>query len=222
MNKITVVGTFHTETGACTYEELLKIIQKISPKVIFCEVSPEEFPAMLASENASAPEIKALRVLIKNCSMVNVIPIDLLDRDPSLDSRLDAMFDSFINSSREYLCAIEIHAHEIQEKGFPYLNGDDSDQIFRDKHSMQMIFVSKSNHLQLSKTHNDWLELNDKRENHWIKLIHEYFKGTENLTAVFLVGAGHRERLKEKVPNYQAENQIILDWDFNPFNHIFK
>ena len=93
MNKITVIGTFHTEGGACTSDELLKAIQKISPDVIFCEASPEKFPAMLkATETFNPPEIKALRAIIEKRSM-DVIPVDL-NEDP-FDGHLEAMLELF-------------------------------------------------------------------------------------------------------------------------------
>jgi hypothetical protein len=213
MNTITVVGTFHTESGACTSDELLNIIQKISPSVIFCEASPQEFLAMLkATESFNPPEIKALRVIIEKQSM-NVVPIDLFNEDP-FDRRLESMFELFRNNYREYFCASEIHAHEIYEKGFPYLNSNDSDQIFSDKYSMEVAFVSSAKHFQLSKTHKDWLEWNDKREDHWINVIHDYVERNKISSAILLVGSAHRIRLMEKIKNLQSN---IASWDFYPF-----
>jgi len=213
MNKITVIGTFHAEGGACTSDLLLKIILKISPNVIFFEASPEVFPAMLkATETFNSPEIKALRVIINTRSTDDVIPVDL-NEDP-FDRRLEAMHELFRSKYQEYLYASEIHAHETYEKGFPYLNSDDSDKIFRDKNSMERIFVSHANHFQLSRTHKDWLEYNDKRENHWINVINDYFERNKVGSAIFLVGSAHRIRLMEKIRKLQGN---IPSWDFYPF-----
>ena len=44
MSTIIVLGTAHSEGGACTSEELHKIIQEINPEVVFCEASPEKLP----------------------------------------------------------------------------------------------------------------------------------------------------------------------------------
>lgn len=216
VNKVIVIGTFHTEGGACTSDELLKIIQGISPNVIFCEAAAEEFPAMLkATDTFNPPEIKALRVIIEYGAKHDVIPVDL-NQDP-FDSRLEAMLELFRNKYREYFCASEIHAHETYEKGFPYLNSVESDQIFRDKKSMEKIFVANANHSQLSKTHKEWLEWNDRRESHWIKVIHDYFNKNKISTAVFLVGSAHRIRLMEKIKAFENDSTRICDWDFFPF-----
>lgn len=216
MNKITIIGTFHTEVGPCTSEELLKIIQKISPDVIFCEASPEEFPAMLkATETFNPPEMKALRVIIETRS-ISVIPVDLINENP-VDGRLEAMFDLFRSKFPEYFYASEIHAGEISRLGFPYLNSEDSDKIFKDKDSMEKIFVARANHYELSKTHKDWLEWNDNRENHWINAIHDYFEKNKISTAVFLVGSAHRIRLMVKIKSFESNGKPIPAWDFFPY-----
>ncbi|MFN7602365.1 MAG: hypothetical protein ACK5R0_13305 [Bacteroidota bacterium] len=215
MNKVIVIGTGHSESGACTSDELLKIVQKISPTVIFFEASPEIFPAMLkATGTFNTPEIKAIRTIIETNSSV-VIPVDI-DGDP-FDKRLEAMFELFRNSDKDYFCATEIQAGETHRLGFLFLNSDDSDQIHRDKDSMEKIFVARANHSELSKTHKDWLEWNDKRENHWVNVIHDYFERHKISTAVFLVGSAHRIRLMEKIKKFQGNSVLIPSWDFCPF-----
>jgi hypothetical protein len=215
MNKVIVIGTGHAESGACTSDELLKVIQKFSPNVIFCEASPENFPAMVkATERFNTPEIKVLRIIMEKYS-IKIIPVDL-HGDP-FDRRLEAMFELFRNNYKEYFYASEIQAGETHRLGFPFLNSENSDQIHRDKNSMEKIFVARANNYELSKTRKDWLEWNHKRENHWIDVIHDYFKDNTITTAVFLVGSAHRIRLMEKVRNFDNDNDPIPVWDFNPF-----
>lgn len=216
MNKITVIGTFHIEEGACTANELLKIIQNISPTVIFCEASPEDFPAMLkAADRFNPPEIKALRTIIASRSSIEIVPVDV-HGDP-FDSCLESMLELFKTRSKEYYCASEIHADETFRLGFPYLNSKASDKIFKDKDSMERIFVEIANHQMLTQTRLDWLQWNDKRENHWINVIHDFFKKNKTITAVFLVGAAHRIRLVEKINVLQNNSELIPYWDFYPF-----
>src|SRR5258706_10826499 len=92
-NKITVIGTFHSEGGACNSVELIKIIQTFSPDVIFCEASPETFSAMLeATETFNTPEINALRA-IREKELIEILPVDIHE-DP-FDKRLEAMGELF-------------------------------------------------------------------------------------------------------------------------------
>jgi len=218
MNKVIVLGSGHGEAGACNSEELLKIIQRLSPNIIFCEASPENFPAMVkATETFNTPEIKAIRAILEKQS-IEIIPVDL-HGDP-FDRRLEAMFDLFRNNYKEYFYASEIQAGETHRLGFPFLNSEDSDQIHRDKNSMEKIFVARANHAELSKTHKDWLEWNDKRENHWIKVIRDYSEKNKMSMAVFLVGSAHRIRLMEKIKKFQIADKLIPEWDFNPFEQM--
>jgi len=215
MNRIVVIGTIHSVGGSCTSDELIRIIQKISPHVIFCEASLETFPAMLkATETFNTPEIKALRSIIEKQS-IDVIPVDLHE-DP-FDRRLEEMLELFGREISDHHYASEIQFNETYLQGFPYLNSEDSDQIFKDKDSMEKSFVARANHYELSKTHKDWLEWNDKRENHWINVIHDYFERNKISTAVFLVGSAHRIRLMEKIKKFLSNTVLIPSWDFYPF-----
>lgn len=65
MSTITVLGTAHSEGGACTSEELFKIIQEINPDVIFCEASPEKFNQYLKRTDVITPEMEVIKRFIK-------------------------------------------------------------------------------------------------------------------------------------------------------------
>lgn len=219
IEKILLIGTFHKEEGACTSYELIRVIQEISPTVIFCEASPENFTAMLtATERFNPPEFKALRTLTQNTS-IEFVPVDL-HGDP-FDGRLEAMFELFSRKIREYFYASEIQASEAIRLGFSYLNSEDCDKIHKDKATMEQIFVTRANHEVLTQTYTDWLQWNDKRENHWINVIHEYFKNNKAPKAVFLVGAAHRIRLMEKINVLKSNNELIPDWVFYPLT-VYK
>jgi hypothetical protein len=203
------------EGGACTSDKLLKVIEDISPSVIFCEASREVFQAMLeAKKSFNTPEIKALRI-IKEKGTIDIIPVDI-HYDP-FDERLEAMLELFRQGIGEYFYATEIQANETYRLGLAYLNSKDSDQIFRDKTLMEKSFVARSSNQQLSKTYLDWLQWNDMRENRWIELIHDYFTTNKIETAIFLVGSAHRVRLMEKIKTFENDSERVCNWDFFPF-----
>ena len=215
MNKIIVIGTTHTEQGLCTSDELTKIIDDISPSVIFCEAAPEVFDRMLkATDACNTPEIKVLRKIIHK-GIIEVIPIDI-NEDP-FDRRLEAMFELIKKQFKEYLYASEIQTNEAFHLGFAYLNSVDSDQIHRDKIAMEKYFIKRVKNGQLSKTHIDWLEWNNKRENLWINEIHDYLENNKTSNALFLVGSAHRVGLMKKVENLLNSNELIPNWDFYHF-----
>lgn len=214
MSTLIILGTAHSEGGVCTSEELNKIIQEINPEVVFCEASPEKLPLYLKRTDVITPEMEVIKKLIKENS-IKIVPIDV-NEDP-FDKRLEAMFSLIKRKMKVYLNASNILSNETYLKGFTFLNSADSDKIFRDKNSMENYFIDKVKNQELSDFYSEWLKWNDLRENKWITLIHNYFKINKPKKAVFLVGAGHRYRLIDKIKNIDDNNKHFFDWDFFHF-----
>ena len=215
MGTVIVLGTAHSEGGACTSEELYKIIQKINPQVVFCEFSPEKLPRFMKRTDVITPEMEVIKRLIKE-KFIEILPIDV-NKDP-FDSRLEEMFALIKRKMKVYSNASHILLNETFSNGFTFLNSTQSDKIFRDKNSMEKYFIDKVKNQELSDFYSEWLKWNDQRENQWINLIHNYFKINKPKKAVFLVGAGHRYRLIDKIKNIHINNEDSSDWDFFPFS----
>ncbi len=217
MSTLIVLGTAHVEDGACTSEELYKIIQKINPQVVFCEASPEKLPQYLKRTDVNTPEINVIKRLNQEGKPIEIVPVDV-NEDP-FDQRLEAMFKLIKREMGEYAGATRLLINETYLKGFPFLNSLDCDKICRDKNSMEKYFINKNKEKYngLLNFYAQWLKWNDIRENHWINLIQNYFKLNKPKKAVFLVGAGHRYRLMDKIGNVQDGNNLIMDWNFFHF-----
>ena len=211
MSTIIVLGTAHSEGGACTSEELYKVIQKINPEVVFCEASPKKLPLYIARTDVITPEMEVIKKLVKEKS-IKIVPIDV-DEDP-FDKRLEEMFSLFKRKMKVYSNANDMRLNETYLKGFTFLNSVDSDKIFRDQNDMENYFINEVKNQELSDFYNEWLKWNDLRENNWINLIDKYFKINKPKKTVFLVGAGHRYRLMDKIKSVHDRNKPILDWDF--------
>lgn len=214
---VIVLGTVHSEGGACTSKELFKIIQKINPQVVFCEFSPEKLPRFMKRTDVITPEMEVIKRLIKEKS-IEIVPVDV-NEDP-FDKRLEAMFALIKREMEEYLGANRMLLNETYLKGFTFLNSNESDKIFIDKNSMERYFINinKFKYQGLSNFYSEWLKWNDLRENQWINLINNYFKINKTKKAVFLVGAGHRFRLIDKIKNNHSYSKDNLYWDFYYFN----
>ncbi len=124
------------------------------------------------------------------------------------------MFSLFKRKMKVYSNASNILLNEAYLKGFTFLNSVDSDKIFRDKNSMEKYFLDMVKNQELSVFHSEYLKWNDKRENQWINLIHNYSKINKPKKAVFLVGANHRYRLIDKIKNIEDSNKLFFDWEF--------
>ena len=49
--QLTLVGTVHAETGLATSNELLKILERLKPEVIFAEIQPSYIEQYCALES---------------------------------------------------------------------------------------------------------------------------------------------------------------------------
>ncbi|WP_109301040.1 hypothetical protein [Aquimarina sp. AU474] len=214
MSSVIVLGTAHSEGGACTSEELYKIIQEINPEVIFCEFSAEKLPLYIKRTDVITPEMEVIKKIIREKS-IEIVPIDV-NNDP-FDGRLESMFELIKRKMKVYSNASNMILNETFSNGFFFLNSTESDKIFRDKNSMERYFIDKVNNQELSEFYSEWLKWNDLRENQWINLIHNYFKINKPKKAVFFVGAGHRYRLIDKIKNIEDSNEPFLNWDFFHF-----
>jgi hypothetical protein len=214
-NTLIVLGTHHSEGGACTSDELNKIIKEINPDVIFCEASPKKLPLYIRRTDVITPEMEVIKELVKEKS-IEIVPIDV-EEDP-FDKRLEAMFSLFSRKMKVYHNASNILSNETYLKGFVFLNSKDCDKIFRDKNDMERFFIDKAKNQQLSEFYFEWLKWNDAREYQWINLIGKYFKNNKPNKAIFLVGAGHRYRLIDKIELTKNESSQIVKWDFFHFN----
>lgn len=214
MSTVIVIGTYHVEDGACTSEELLKIIEKISPDVIFCEAAPEVLPKMIeATENFNPPEIKVIREMLKD-STSKIVPVDIYGKAAD-DERIDKMFDLFKQKFENYKNAVHIQFDETYEKGYYFLNSKENDKINFDKALMERERVTRENNRELSLDYVKWVKWNNYRENHWIKLIHEYFHENKFNRAVLMVGSAHRVGLRHKIMELEFNGKSHLTWNFD-------
>ncbi|MCA9381361.1 hypothetical protein KC678_03790 [Candidatus Dojkabacteria bacterium] len=214
MSTIIVLGTAHSEGGACTSEELYKIIQEINPEVVFCEFSVEKLPLYMKRTDVTTPEMEVVKRIIREKS-IEIVPVDV-NEDP-FDKRLEEMFSLFKRKMKVYTNASNMILNETYSNGFTFLNSVKCDKIFRDKNSMEKFFVDKVKYKELSDFYSDWLKWNDLRENQWINLIYDYFENYKSKKAILLVGANHRYRLMDKIKNIYSKNEHGIDWNFFPF-----
>lgn len=213
MSNVFVIGTYHFEDGACASVELIKIIKEINPEVVFCEASPKKLPLFIKRTDVITPEMEVIKVLIKE-NTIKIVPIDV-EEDP-FDKRLEEMFSLFKRKMKFYHNAYNMLLNETFLKGFAFLNSEDGDKVFRDMDSMEKYFLNEVKHQELSDFHSEWLKWNHKRENQWIDLIHNYFEINKPRKGVFIVGAGHRYRLIDKIQNMVEKNELNYDWHFFP------
>lgn len=205
MHKITFISTIHEEIGNCNAEELYKIIEKLSPEVIFLEAVAEtysEYENYLFStygEYHKKLEISAIQKYSSNTSFEYV---------PVCENGLSDAFDrkkKIVRENRERQKMIENFKYLAAENGFKFLNSLESINL------LEEIRVLESRVLNSSEV--DKMEADiDAYENSMIGNIYSYCNNNHFSSAIFMCGAAHRKSIIEKIEKSKTEEQVNLTW----------
>jgi hypothetical protein len=75
MHEITLICTIHQEEGACTLDELHRIIEAINPDTIFEEIPPSTFDEYYRDGTRSSLETRTIEKYLE-CHRADLIPVD--------------------------------------------------------------------------------------------------------------------------------------------------
>jgi len=214
MHNINLVCTFHSELGKCNADELYKIIEQINPDVIFEELTPNLYD-VLYNKNMladSAPlEIKFIRKY-KELHNIKNIPVDI-EVDSTFSNNVNRMFAFF--GKFDIYNEIDIKLREkIELEGFDFLNSNEYSDLVEKQRTIEKKIVEDLNKNQLNKIYKTFYKDTNFREVVMLNTIYMYSKLNNYNQAVFLIGAGHRSSVIQKVAEYQAKEEIKLNWTF--------
>ena len=222
MHNITLICTNHLEFGKCNSEELYKIIEFISPDVIFEEIPLKLFEIIyndklidLTSEVVT--EIKCVKKYLQNYHIKH-IPVDTDIRFIS-DNEHNWMFDIFekyadynkINNDLRLL---------TEQFGFSFINSNEcldlSEQLNIVKEDIMNVDINKN---ELNRVHQLFNKQDDTRENAMLQNIYDFSKKIQYNQAVFLIGSAHKKALMQKINRYEKLPEIKLKWKMNGTNN---
>jgi hypothetical protein len=223
MYNITIIGTRHKEAGFCSSEELYNIFETISPDIIFEEIPPSYFDKYyVARIRRNLESDTVLRYLASH--NIRHIPVD------SNDVPLDSFFEDleYLYNRIERLTDIngfnyrnfsDKNSLYIRMYGFHYMNSNDAINIMNEiqnsiEKGLQVIKDEK-----LCQTFQEWLKINEKRENEMLQNIYDYSKANTFINAIFMIGFAHRKSIIQKITEFDVKSDIKINWMFyNNYN----
>ncbi|WP_299368281.1 hypothetical protein [Winogradskyella sp.] len=215
-HKITLIGTTHKEKGLCNSNELFKIIDEISPDVIYEELPPDHFREFYQKHVKNSLEAKAINKYVQKKPIPH-IPVDIKSigvLDAKLKNKISNTLSIFDNNP-DYLNLIYQHKILTHKHGFPYLNSQECMNLFDHIELLEKNMVKQINEPELSKTYKLWKDLHEKRENTMLKNINDYGMKFKPKNALFLLGSAHRKSIIEKVKNDYNRNVENFKWIFD-------
>jgi len=202
MHNITIIFSHHSDIGNCNSDELYKIFLSIIPEVIFEERPPNYFINTL--------ETKSIKMYLK-INNVEIIPVDIYIKPRN---EVTYMFSQFIIHDKEYSEIFDEQESLIELKGFDYLNSDNFFDLFEKKkiREKQLIDANAFFKEELLRIYYLHLEDINTRDNAMLQNIYNYSKENPFNQAVFLIGAGHRKSIIQKINDFDKTSEIKLNW----------
>lgn len=121
---IILIGTNHANKGNCNHIELLKIIERIKPEVIFLEMMPSEYNYYYQYKTRSRLESDTILLYLEKQNVIQVlVDYDILPDQLFFDN--DKMMHYEIERrSRGYCNLIDTNSALVAQYDFKYLNSD--------------------------------------------------------------------------------------------------
>lgn len=215
MYSITLIGTHHSEIGKCNSDELYRIIESISPDVIFEELSPEVFNRFYNGKQfpGDPPEVESIKRYLRNHNIEHV-PVDIDVNQELSIMDIKYMFGTFkkYDAYKELDDQID---NMIAKDGFSFLNSKKCEEMFEEKKITEknlMEFMANKN--QLIRIWNLFYEEHENRDNEMLKNIYNYCKQNSFNRAIFTLGVGHRNSIIQKIQEYEKKEEFKLNWTF--------
>ncbi|KAF0198895.1 MAG: hypothetical protein FD166_886 [Bacteroidetes bacterium] len=216
MYNITLISTEHRESGKCNTSELHKIIESISPEVIFEEeTNDERYQKYYNEENSyNSLEIQCIKKYLLNHDIKHV-PVDAEPNQYLTFQEWDYMFDTFKKYSA-YNQIVKEHCTLRDREGFSYLNSEACMEIHEKMKitERQLIEFSGINKSELLRIYKLFHKEHDFREGTMILNIYNYSKENQYNKAVFLIGYAHRKSITQKIIEYEKRENLELIWTF--------
>lgn len=206
MHRITFISTIHVEIGKSNAEELFKIIEKLSPEVIFLEAVDEtytEYEKFLFSTYGVCHkklEISAIQKYSYNTSFEYV---------PVCEGGLSNAFHRKIEivcQNRELQQLIDNFNSLAAKHGFKFLNSLECINLQEEMRVLESKILNNSDLDKIVKADID------AYENPMIRNIHRYCNSNRFSSAIFMCGAAHRKSIIEKIGKSTTEENANLTW----------
>lgn len=216
MQNVILISTEHVESGKCSSDELLKIIESIKPEVIFEEEpNDEKYHSYYTDPNSfKSLEIQTIIKYKQNHDIVN-LPIDKPINEFASLYLLDC-FTKIFKQYQDYKNLIREHCSLRDKYGFTYLNSKQCSDLNEKKILLEKQIISNSGPKKndLNNLYNQFHQEVVAREIKMIESIYEFTKSNKFDKAIFFLGYAHRESIRKQISEYKLVNSTRINWTF--------
>jgi hypothetical protein len=115
-----------------------------------------------------------------------------------LSKTVDSLSTQFFRSKHDEI--------ELKKRcqALAYLNSDEYSQDQKDLDQEEEKIIHRIGDLQINKIYQEWNQINRHREKLMLTNIHQYSLNSKFEKAVFLIGAGHRNSLRDQIQIFEG------------------
>lgn len=213
---LTIVFTIHQENGKCNSIELLKVIKKVSPEIIFEELQYSIFDRIYKENKQTTLETNAIKEYIKEHDFMH-IPVDTFNRPKAFEEGWDSLLSRITSqASRESFQLrglLKQQASAENQYGFDFLNSDRNDMLFQEMNLLKESILKSINDENLFRIFTLEKEVIEKRENEMLDNIYSFNKEHQYDQALLFVGSGHRKSMIKKIEHRNKQEIIKINWN---------
>ena len=213
MNRVLLVCSVHRETGRATPAELVWLLGRLRPDVIFLEHSPADHAAFLEGSFATLESVAVRRH--RDLHQVELVPVDLPRPDAEFKRTVDDLFDGVERASRRFQHLDTLHRQHTAQGGFAYINSPLCAMLQLEMQREMSLTVDAVGEPSLTDSYSQWVRIHDARELAMLGTVEEYARKTPFGKGILLVGAAHRQTLLEKVLLRRRAGPSSVTWDFD-------
>lgn len=211
--RVSVIGTFHDDDGLTNASELLAILERIRPEVIFLEVPAARFDEYFNGPDRS-PESRAVS-RYQLTHPVDLVPVDLPTPTAEFFENNKELFKAIERISPDYCGLVDGHRRYRRAHGFAYLNSDEADKSWSEQEEAELSAVKKLANDRYMALYQLWRSTHERRELAWVMAIGDYCAQHTFENGVLLVGAAHRRSIQDKARKGSASGASAIEWDFS-------
>jgi len=212
MKRVSVVGTVHAEKGRANSSDLLAILERIKPEVIFLETPPAAFDDYF---NGNDPNLESIAVsLYRENHRVDLIPVDLPTPDADFFAKHQLLSKRIERTSPDYRRLVDWHSQNVSAHGFKYVNSKECSDLFSQLHEAMLAAIEKDvDHRLLAEVYDLWIRTNELRDKGMMKNIENRGRQASFSRAAFLVGAAHRQSIIDLSCSEPGAASSTIQWD---------
>ena len=210
--RITLVCTVHNEMGLCNEHQLIRILEAVSPDVIFEEIRPSDFDLHYGDAARHTLEMRAVRkhVAVRPARQV---PVDEYIIPSNFRSEVDVLFDCVERNGIEYRALVAERAQKAHLLGFGYLNSPQFAALAKRIREALEATIVGSRRDDLNRVLSTWNGELRRRDESMLDNIYAFCRTSSFAEGVFLVGAGHMSSIIDGVERRMKTEATPVAWN---------